>query len=122
MINSRTAFKVKPHQPKKSSMTVQTKLSPSELLDMIRARRSKVDTRELGVFEPRWEEKDSEHKVLTLSRETIELLALAAAKHDCCNDPDFEIRYSYGSGIGTNIVAKCIRCGQRYDVTDYGSW
>ena len=88
----------------------------------VQSRRTPYDKRELGVHEPRWSEKDNEHVVATMSPETIELLAIASMRHTGCNDADFEIRYSYGSGIGTNIVAKCMRCGQRFDITDYSNW
>lgn len=90
--------------------------------DRVMRRRGRLDKRDLPVTEPRWTESAGEQPVLTLSRETIELLALAMEQHTCCPDADFELRYSYGSGLGTNIVAKCTRCGQRYDITDYGSW
>lgn len=93
----------------------------SRLVSAIRSRRSSVDKRPDGVQAPRWEEKESDDKIVALSAETIELLALASLDH-VCEDTDFEISYSYGSGIGTNIVAKCQRCGERFDVTDYGNW
>ena len=86
------------------------------------SRRTSFDKREPGVSEPSWEEKATDTVVMTISPETIEMLCIASMRHSCCNDADFEIRYSYGSGIGTNIVAKCTRCGKRYDITDYGSW
>ena len=92
------------------------------MYDRVMRRRSKIDNRDLPVTEPRWAEHSNEHPVLTLSSETIELLALAMEQHTCCHDTDFELRYGYGSGLGTNIVAKCTQCGQRYDITDYSSW
>ena len=92
------------------------------MYDRVMRRRSRLDKRDLPVTEPRWAESAGEQPVLTMSSETIELLALAMEQHTCCPDTDFEIRYNYGSGLGTNIVAKCARCGKRYDITDYGSW
>lgn len=93
-----------------------------DVMKRVTARRSSFDKREPGVTEPRWKEKEFDTVVMSISPESIELLAVAAMRHNCCNDADFEIRYSYGSGIGTNIVAKCARCGERFDITDYGNW
>lgn len=93
----------------------------TRLYAAIKSRRTSLDNRPLGVHAPGWIEKPSDDKIVALSAETIELLALASLEHGC-KDTDFEISYSYGSGIGTNIVAKCQRCGERFDVTDYGSW
>lgn len=93
-----------------------------DAMKRVMARRSSFDKREPGVTEPRWEEKDTDTVMMSISPESIELLAVASMMHNCCNDADFEIRYSYGSGIGTNIVAKCTRCGQRFDITDYDNW
>lgn len=92
------------------------------MYDRVMRRRGRFDKRDFPVTEPRWAETADEQPVLTLSSETIELLALAMEQHTCCHDTNFELRYVYGSGLGTNIVAKCTRCGQRYDITDYGNW
>ena len=73
------------------------------------------------VSAPTWSDPKETNPVVTLSRETIEKLAVVGLGHRC-RDADIAVCYSYGSGIGTNIVAKCTQCGQRYDVTDYGSW
>lgn len=93
----------------------------TRIISAIRSRRSAFDKRPDGVRAPRWEESETDNKIVTLSAETIELLALVSLDHPC-KDSDYEIIYSYGSGIGTNIAAKCRRCGERFDVTDYSSW
>lgn len=96
-------------------------ITVDQLLTAIAARRTSFDRRTLGVEEPRWDGKHETQPDFSLSRESIELLAVASMTHSC-RDADFDIYYSYGSGLGTNIVAKCTRCGKRYDITDYGSW
>ena len=98
-----------------------TVITADQVLSAIAARRTPIDKRPIGVQEPRWDEKNETRAEFSLSSESIELLAVASMTHSC-RDADFDIYYSYGSGLGTNIVAKCTRCGKRYDITDYGSW
>lgn len=97
------------------------RMKKSVLLAAANARRTSYDKRPEGVHEPRWDVSKDGERVVSLSRESIELLSLASASHSC-NDSDYTLYYSYGSGIGTNIVAKCNGCGKRFDITDYGNW
>lgn len=36
--------------------------------------------------------------------------------------PKYKIIHTNTSGIGTNTILVCKRCGKEYDITDYSCW
>lgn len=65
----------------------------------------------------------SRQTAITLSDKEMQALADFTTKHKlfmACNK-DVVLQFDNGSGIGTNIFAKCL-CGEEKDITDYGAW
>lgn len=59
----------------------------------------------------------------TLTTDEAKSLAKFVEKHKVLTtcDRDMNLEFSTSSGIGRNTWVKCL-CGQKEDITDYGSW
>jgi uncharacterized protein CbrC (UPF0167 family) len=53
------------------------------------------------------------------------LLEWVSGHQSVCSAPSKKPRLSYEftpTGLGTKVIVKCLHCGVRHEVTDYGCW